>query len=79
MKMTSSVRGMMMRQPLLGALLAVVFAGPVDVVAGRQLHLPVDFPDSFLDGAAEVAPAHAVFDGHVALISFAVDLPTRRR
>ena len=39
--MTSSVSGITMREPLLRALLARVFAGPVDVIAGRQLHLLV--------------------------------------
>ena len=73
MKMTSNVRGMMMVSRSLGALLAGVFARPVDVIAGGQLHLPVDLPHGLLDGATQVASPHAVFDGDVALISFAVD------
>ena len=53
MKMTSNVSGMIERKPLLGPLLARVFAGPIDVVAGRQLHLLVDLRDRLFDRAAQ--------------------------
>ncbi len=57
-----------------GALLALVFAGPVDLVAGGQLDLVVDGADGFFDGGAEVAVADGVLDGDVALAGFAIDL-----
>ena len=57
----------------MGALFAFVFAFPVDVVSARQLNLRVHLLDGFLDGAAKIAPAHAVLDRDVALVSFAVD------
>ncbi len=56
-----------------GALLALVFAGPVDFVAGGKLDLRVDLANGFFDGGAEVAIAHAVLDGDVALAGFAID------
>jgi hypothetical protein len=43
------------------------------MVSGR-LHLRVHLADGFLDGAAEIADGHAVFDGHIAGVPFAIDL-----
>ena len=54
-------------------LLALVFALPVDVIPARQLHLRVDLLDGFFHRAAQVAAAHAVLDGDVALVPFAID------
>src|SRR5215468_8262127 len=48
-----------------GALLALIFAGPVEVVALGQLNLVADVVDSLADGAAEVATADTVLDGDV--------------
>src|SRR5271170_3744326 len=55
-------------------LLALVLAGPVDLVAGGQLDLSVDFADGFFDGRAQVAVADTVLDSDVALATLAVDL-----
>src|SRR6516225_808288 len=60
-------------QPLVGALLAFVLAGPVEAVAFRKLHLLIDFRHRLLHRAAEVAAPHAVLDGDIARIRFAVD------
>jgi len=43
---------------LVGALLALVFAGPLGMIAGRQLHIVLDLGEGLLDGRAEVASAH---------------------
>ena len=56
------------------SLLALVLAGPVDLVAGGKFDLRVDLADGLFDGRAEVAVADAVLDGDVALAAFAVDL-----
>ena len=63
-------------QPRFGALFAFVFAFPVDVIAARQLNFRGYVLDRFLDRAAQVAAAHAVLDGDIALVSFPVDLGT---
>ena len=60
------------------ALLALVFARPIDVVAGGKLHLCVDLGDGFLHGAAQIAAANAVFDGDVALVRLRGRSPRRR-
>ena len=73
MKISRMVSGTMISRRALGALLALVFAFPVDVVAARQL-APARPPSAcFFDRAAQVAAAHAVLDGDVALVAFAVD------
>ena len=61
-------------EPLLRALLAGVFAGPIDLVSLRQLHVLLDLGDGLFHGAAQVAAAHAVLQRHVALVGFAIDL-----
>src|SRR6516164_10729345 len=43
------------------------------MVATWHLDLPGHFPDRFFDGPAEIAAAHAVLDGDVALIRLAID------
>jgi hypothetical protein len=66
-----------MVQPRVRALLALVFALPVNVIAARKLNLSLVYLlDGLLDGAAQVAAAHAVLDGDVALVRFAVDFGT---
>ena len=60
-------------EPRCGSLLALVFALPVDVVAGRQLDLCIDLLDRLFDGATKVAAANAVLDGDIALVAFAVN------
>jgi hypothetical protein len=55
------------------ALLALVFAGPIEVIADGKLDLLVDLVDGFADGAAKVATADAVLDGDVAGATFAID------
>ena len=65
------------QQARVGSLLAFVFALPIDGVSRRQFDLLVYFLDGLFDCAAEVAAAHAVFDGNVAAIAFAIDLPNR--
>ncbi len=62
------------RQPPLRSLLALILAGPIDVIADRQFHLLLHQPHGLFDRAAQVAPADAVFDCHVARILFAADL-----
>jgi hypothetical protein len=74
MKMSRMVMGQTIMQAARAALLALVLAGPVDLVAGRELDLLVDLGDGLFDGGAEVAVADAVLDGDVALAAFAVDL-----
>ena len=43
------------------------------LISGGQLDLPADLPDGLFHRAAQIAPAHAVLDGDVALVSFAID------
>ena len=59
---------------LVGALLARVFAGPLQVIAGGQLHVVLDLVDGFFDRRSQVAAAHGVLDGDVALACLAIDL-----
>ena len=61
-------------EPPRRALLALVLAGPIDLVARGQLHLFVDLSNRLFDGAAEIAVANAVLDGNIALTALAVDL-----
>src|ERR1035438_3378045 len=61
------------RQPPVGALLALVLAGPVQVIALGKRDLVSDLVNRLADGAAQVAAAHAVLDGNVAGVSLAVD------
>ena len=72
--MSRMVMGRTIIEAARAALLALVLAGPVEVVADRELDLLVDLVDGLADGAAEVAVAHAVLDGDVAAAAFAVDL-----
>ena len=58
---------------LVGALLAFVFAGPLEVVADGEFDVVVDLLDGFFDGGAEVAVFDRVLDGDVALSLLAVD------
>ena len=60
-------------QAALGALLAGILAGPVDGVSFRQLDLRAHLPDGLFDGAAQVASAHAILDGDIALTPFPID------
>ena len=62
------------RHALVGALLACVFAGPLQVVAGGQIDVVLHLGDGFFHGRAQVAAAHRVLDGDVALAALAIDL-----
>ena len=62
------------RQSPLRSLLALVLARPIDVVPGGSLTCCVYLLRCLLDRAAEVAPAHAVLDRHIARVAFAIDL-----
>ncbi len=64
------------RQPTVSALLALVFARPVQVIALGKLHLLADFFDGLPYRAAQVASAHAVLNRDIARVAFAVN---RRR
>ncbi len=68
--MASTVMGTNNRHAPVGALLALVLAGPFEMVAGGQLHVVLHSADGFFHRGAEVAPAHRVFDGDVALPAF---------
>src|ERR1700676_908019 len=61
------------RKPPIGALLTLVFASPVQVIALGQFDLLTNFFDCLPHGAAEVAAAHAVLDGNIAGVAFAVN------
>src|ERR1017187_7306192 len=61
------------RQATIGALLALVLAGPLQRVALRQLHFAIHLHHGLLDGAAQIAAADAVLNGDVTLVAFAVD------
>ena len=52
---------------------ALVLAFPADAIATRQLNLAAYFFFGFHDRAAQIAAAHAVLDGDIALVSFAVN------
>ena len=62
------------RQPSLCALLARIFARPVDAISGRQLHLLVDPADRLLNRAAQIASADAIFDRDIPLVALAIHL-----
>ena len=72
--MRMSVMGSTSMQAVGRALLAFILSGPVDLVSRGQFDLIVDLADGLFDGRAEVAIAHTVLDGDVALAGFAVDL-----
>ena len=74
MKIIMMVMGRTMQEAAGGALLAFVFAGPIEVVAEGEFDLAIDLADGFFDGGAEVAVADGVLDGDVAGAAFAVDL-----
>ena len=44
------------------------------MIAGRQFHIGVHFADGVFDRRAQVAPAHRILDGDVALPALAIDL-----
>ena len=46
-------------EPFLGLLQPFELAGPIDAIAGRQLHVLADALLGFLHRAGEVAAAHA--------------------
>src|SRR6266481_5752085 len=60
-------------EALLRTLLALVFAGPVNVIADGELNLLVHLLDGLFDRAAEVAATDAVLDRDITRIFFAVD------
>src|SRR5262249_44630330 len=60
-------------QPLHGVLQIAEFADPFQMASGGQGDLPIDLALRFQHRPAEVAPAHAEFDGNVALLVFAVN------
>ena len=60
-------------QPAVGALLAFVFPRPVEVIALGQVHFLPDLFNCLAHRAAQVAAAHAVLDGDIARIPFAID------
>ena len=74
MKIDGDGDGQHQHQALVGALLALVFARPVDVVARGKLDLVVDLGDRLFHRAAQIAAANAVLDGDVALVRLAIDL-----
>ena len=61
-------------QPSIGAPLARALACPINAVTRRQARLPIDRADRLLDGAAQIAAANAVLDGHVPRVALSVDL-----
>jgi hypothetical protein len=61
-------------EALLRALLARILAGPIHVVASRQIDLLVDFGDRLLYGAAKIAATDAVLNRNVTLSTLAIDL-----
>ena len=60
-------------QAALRALLAFIFAGPVDAITDRKLHLRPHLLHCFFHRASQVPAAHAVLDGDITRIRFAVD------
>src|SRR5579883_675219 len=61
-------------EPLLRAFLVFVFPGPFQPVARRQRCHPFDLVHGLSHGAAQIAAAHAEFDGHVARVALAIKL-----
>src|SRR5262249_48210290 len=61
-------------EPLLGLLQGLEFAGPLDAIPPRQLHLPRNARLRIGDGALEVAAAHAEFDGDIPLIALVINV-----
>src|SRR5208337_64688 len=61
------------KEPLLGALLALVFTFPINVVPPWQLNLRAYLLNCFLDGSAEVPAPYAVLDGNITLVALTVD------
>src|SRR5580704_353191 len=66
--------GQHQHQPLVRPLLALVFSGPIDTVAGGKLDSPVNLSDSLFHGTPEITPADTVFDRDIALVLFPVNL-----
>jgi hypothetical protein len=62
------------QQPPLRALLALILAGAVNVVSGRQRYLLINLVDGLFDSAAKVTTVDAVLYSDVALLAFAVNL-----
>src|SRR5579864_392749 len=61
------------RQPSIRALLALVFACPIQVIPLGKRDLTRDLIDRLPDGATQIAPAHTVLDRDVARVSLAID------
>ena len=59
--------------------LALVFAGPIDDVPGRQFHLSVDLLDRFLYRTPQIPASHAVLNGDVSRVSLTIDFRTSVR
>ena len=62
------------RQARLGLLQLLELAGPVDAIAGRQLHVLGDARLRLGDRAAEIAAADAEFDRDEALVALVIDV-----
>ena len=73
-KIRRMVIGSTRSKSFLRSLLALIFSGPVNVVSSGQRHLLVHLVDGLLDRASQITTAHAVLNGDVALLSFAVNL-----
>src|SRR5437588_532503 len=50
-----------------------IAAFPIDVISPRQLNLRAYHSNGLFDGAAKVAAADTVLNGHVALVPFAIN------
>src|ERR1039458_6418732 len=61
------------RQAAIRALLALVLAGPIEVIAFRQLDLLAHLLNRLSNRAAQVASAHTVLDGDVSPVALAVN------
>src|SRR5579864_223011 len=61
------------RETPVGALLALVFSRLVQVISLGKFHFLSDLVDSLPHSAAEVTAAHAIFDGDIARVAFAIN------
>ena len=59
--------------PFICALLTLVFAGPLEVIAGRQLHVVIYLANRLFHSRTEIAAAYGVLDGNVALSALSID------
>ena len=62
------------REPRLGPLGALIFARPLEAIAGRKLDLLIDLRHGLFDRAAQIAAAHVERHAEVAAVAFAVDV-----